>query len=140
MHYGMFKHAFSAEELYKGMNLKPLKKYKKIKKSLASDIFKDCFYEILLDIIDNNVTFVLPLKFGNYAEISMTQVRNEEFKKLYKLGKFSNIDYILSEFTGNEITFKYKTKTQGLKSKTIYLNGKLKEKIDYNTNKAKQYY
>ena len=110
MNYGMFKHAFSVEEIYTGLNKKLLKgrwvknRYKN-PKQLASKIFKDCLYEILLDIIENNVTFVLPLKYGHYAEIYMKQFsdeisgidgeavsNDEEFKKLYKYGKFKNID------------------------------------------------
>jgi hypothetical protein len=72
----MFPHGFNSRELYNGLNPKLLKgrwvknRYKD-RKNLAAKIFDDCFYEILLDIINNNVTFVLPLRFGNYGEISM---------------------------------------------------------------------
>ena len=48
MNYGMFKHAFSVEEIYTGLNKKLLKgrwvknRYKN-PKQLAAKIFKDCF-------------------------------------------------------------------------------------------------
>jgi hypothetical protein len=93
-----------------------------------------------LDIIENNVTFVLPLKYGNYAEIYMKQFSDEEFKKLYKYGKFKNIDYVLSQFTGNELVYKYSTRTVDTKEKPIYVNKELKKLIDKHTNEAKQYY
>lgn len=145
MNYGMFKHAFSTEDLYAGLNNKLLKnkwvknRYKD-KKQLAARIFKDCFYEILLDIIDNNVTFVLPLKYGNYAEIYMKQFADDAFKRLYKYGKFKNIDFVLSQFTGNELVYKYNTQSIGMKEKPIYVSKDLKEKIEKYTNEAKQYY
>ena len=136
MNYGMFKHAFSVEEIYTGLNKKLLKcrwvknRYKN-PKQLAAKIFKDCFYEILLDIIENNVTFVLPLKYGNYAEIYMKQFSD---------GKFKNIDYVLSQFTGNELVYKYSTRTVDTKEKPIYVNKELKKLIEKHTNEAKQYY
>jgi hypothetical protein len=145
MNYGMFKHAFSAEELYAGLNKKLLrgrwvKNRYQDRKQLASNIFKDCFYEVLLDIINNNVTFVLPIKYGNYAEICMKQYSGEEFKKLYKWGKFSNIDFVLSQFTGNQLTFRYSTKNSGTKEKPIYVNKDLKKLIEKYSNEARQYY
>ena len=94
----------------------------------------------LWDIIENNVTFVLPLKYGNYAEIYMKQFSDEEFKKLYKYGKFKNIDYVLSQFTGNELVYKYSTRTVDTKEKPIYVNKELKKLIEKHTNEAKQYY
>lgn len=145
MNYGMFKHAFSAEDLYLGLNSKLLrnrwvKNRYKDRKQLAANIFKDCFYEILLDIIDNNVTFVLPIKYGNYAEMYMKQYSGEEFKKLYKWGKFNDIDFVLSQFTGNGLAFRYSTHTRGTKEKPIYVNKELKRLIIKYSNEAKQYY
>lgn len=140
-----FKHAFSIDEIYTGLNNKLLrgrwvKNRYKDRTQLAAKIFKDCFYEILLDIIDNNVTFVLPLKYGDYAEIYMKQFSDDNFKRLYKKGKFNNIDFVLSQFTGNQLTFKYSTRTVGDREKPIYVNKELKKLIEEYTNKARQYY
>ena len=82
----------------------------------------------------------MPLKYGNYAEIYMKQFSDEEFKKLYKYGKFKNIDYVLSQFTGNELVYKYSTRTVDTKEKPIYVNKELKKLIEKHTNEAKQYY
>lgn len=145
MHYGMLKHAFSIDEIYTGLNNKLLrgrwvKNRYKDRTVLASKIFKDCFYEILLDIIDNNITFVLPLRYGNYAEIYMKQFSDDDFKRVYKKGKFNNIDFVLSQFTGNQLTFKYSTRTVGYREKPIYVNKELKKLIEKYTNAARQYY
>lgn len=138
-----FKHAFSVDELYIGLNKKLLRGRKLTdlkRKKLASNIFHDCFYEILLDIIENNSTFVLPLRYGNYAEICMKQYSQDEFKDLYTKGKFNDIDFVLSQFTGNQLVFNYKTRLSSLKEKPIYVNKYLKKRILENTNSAKQYY
>lgn len=70
----------------------------------------------------------------------MKQFSDEEFKKLYKYGKFKNIDYVLSQFTGNELVYKYSTRTVDTKEKPIYVNKELKKLIEKHTNEAKQYY
>lgn len=70
----------------------------------------------------------------------MKQFSDEEFKKLYKYGKFKNIDYVLSQFTGNELMYKYSTRTVDTKEKPIYVNKELKKLIEKHTNEAKQYY
>lgn len=50
--------------------------------ALAAELFDFCFYRILLDIVENNVTFVLPLKFGDYGELHIHSVTGEAFKEL----------------------------------------------------------
>lgn len=134
-----------SDDLFEGLNTRLLRnrwvksKYKN-RKALAAKIFEDCFYEILLDIINNNVTFVLPLRFGNYAEISMKQYSDINFKKLYNKGKFNDIDFVLSQFTGNQLVFKYIKYNKELKEKSIYVNKELKKLIQKFTNEGKQYY
>lgn len=140
-----FKHAFSVKELFRDLdqgilnNLWVRNRYKD-KKILAEKIFCDCFFDILLDIINNNTTFVLPLRFGAIGELFMKQYADEEFKKLYKIGKFKNIDFVLSQFTGNTLAFRYGDRTHPIKQKPIYVNRELKTLIEKYTNEGKQYY
>lgn len=142
--YKTYKHCFSAEELYVGLSKKWLKglwvknRYKDRRK-LAAKIFIDCFFEILLDIIDNNVTFVLPLKYGKVSEICMRQYAGEEFKDMYKKGCFNKIDFVSSQFTANRLLYTCRTRS-GLKHKPIYVNKELNNKIIKYTYEAKQYY
>ena len=141
----MFKHTFSTKDLFSNLKSniikdKWIKNNYKDYKNFATEVFTKCFYEILLDIINNNITFVLPLKFGNYAEIYMKQFSDEDFKKLYKKGKFNNIDFIQSQFTGNQITYKYNNKHVKNKEKSIYVNKDLNQLIIDYTNKCKNYY
>lgn len=132
---------FSAHELFEGLNKKILKnKHIKNKKLLAAKIFTECFYEILLDIINNNITFVMPLRFGNYGEICMKQISGDKFKEVYKAGKFRNLDYVLSQFTGNQLVYKCTKRTGTITEKPIYVNQTLNKLITKYTYEGKQYY
>ena len=143
----MEKHAFSAEDLFIDLNDKYLKHPRVIqrlerlkinRRELAGKIVKDCFYEVLLDIIENNTTFVLPLYSGNYAEIYMQSITGDDFKSLYNNGSFSNIDYIKSQFTGYSLAFLYKN-SKGYRKKPIYLGKYLRKLLDKYTNEGRQY-
>ena len=136
---------FTADELFIGLNPKLLKRavrksYYSTSKYLAGRLFRDCFYEILLDIIENNVTFVLPLKFGDYGELSIEHVSDGEFIQAYKKGAFRGVDFIKSQFTGNTIMYRYSTKRMKNRRKPVYVGGELGEKLLKYTNEGRQYY
>lgn len=138
-------HCFTTKDLFSALPQKLLrsrwvKNRFKDRKVLATKIFEDCFHTILLDIINNNITFVLPLKFGEYAEISMKQFSEEKFKDLYNKGKFNDLDYVLTQFTGNQLSFRYMKRDKGYKEKLIYVGSKLKKLITKYTYEGKQYY
>lgn len=143
-----FRHALTTEDLYlnkirsKWFNNKWAKRYfgPEYKKRLAAKIFNDAFYEILLDIINNNITFVIPLHGSNYGEIGAESITGDEFKELYNKGCFRNIDYVLSDFTANKICLKYRIKDGSYKKKPIYVFGELKKLFEQYTNEGKQYY
>lgn len=136
------KFAFSVEDLFENFDVKPINVYGKWrdKRLMACVIFKDCFYQILLDIINNNTTFVLPLKYHDYGEICMERYEDEEFKRLYKKGKFRDVDYVLSQFAGHSLVFRYRTQSTVSKKKPIYVNKELKQIITDYTNQGKVYY
>ena len=116
------------------------KEYYGSKQKLLATIFQRCFYAVLMDIIENNVTFVLPLDFGNYAEICIKQLTGDEFKEAYRIGRFNKVDYVLSEFTGNYMCFRYRYKNRAMKEKQIYLSGYLFKRLLEYTHKARKYY
>lgn len=143
----MEKQAFSAEDLFIDLNdsyLKSIHVQRRLdrlqinRRELAGKIFKDCFYEILLDIIENNSIFVLPLISGNYAEIYMKSITGDDFKSYYKKGAFSNIDYVKSQFAGYRLSFLYKN-SKGYRQKPIYLSKRLGKLLEQYTNEGKQY-
>ena len=52
------------------------------------------------DIIENNVSFRLPSLGYRGGEIHMEGVRDSEFERARKNGKFKNVDFLESMFTG----------------------------------------
>jgi hypothetical protein len=93
---------------------------------------------IILDIINNNITFVLPTVHKE-AMIHVKQFMGETFRHMYNMGKFNDIDYLMSNFKGYQIYYRYQYKG-GYREKPIYINSALKKIFIDNINKGKQYY
>ncbi len=143
-----YEYAFSAEDLYINLDDKFLKGERAqfrterrygTRRRHAAAIFEQCFYEILLDIIENNVTFVFPLKYGNYAEIHMTTIEDEKFKDLYKQGRFQNIDFVATQFSTSRLEFMYKRSDRMIKV-PIILRKELGRLLIQRVNEGKKYY
>lgn len=108
------------------------------REKLAQKIFKESVKLVINDIIDNNVTFRLPTG-SRKCEIHMKTVSGDEFKRLRRAGKWRNIDFLKSLFSGNQLSFVMYSPTRPPRIKNIYVNKSLKDKIDNNTNKGKTY-
>lgn len=100
-------YSFTTGHLFNSFNIKHitthhsiLKKHYKTreKKEMAVKVFLYAIYLVLLDIIENNVTFVLPT--SKRAQIQMQAVTGDAFVKARKNGKFKEIDFIKSNYTG----------------------------------------
>ena len=98
-----------------------------------------CFYLILLDIIENNVTFVLPLLNNRDATIYARPIVGDEFKIARKRGAFTDIDILGSNFTGYQLTYSWLTNS-GRRYKPIYINKRFKDVFIQHINEGKQYY
>lgn len=135
---------FTEKDLFRGfdeevISTKTIDKKQKSRKELSSKIFADTFFEILLDIIKNNTTFVCPIGFGEYAEICLQVVDEDEFKKIYKNGGFKNIDFVKSQFKTYTFVFKYKVNGK-IKTKPIFLSKELNAILTKYINEGKEYY
>lgn len=108
------------------------------KDKLVKKIFRTCFKKVINDIIDNNVTFKLPTGAID-SEIHMRRIHGDEFSKARQNGKFKEIDFLNSLFSGYELELNMYKKGGLKRSKTIYVDPKLKQKIIDNTNKGMQY-
>lgn len=105
---------------------------------LAGKIFKESVKIILLDVIQNNVTFWLPLTGGKKCNIHMRRVSGEEFKNLRRGGKWKDIDILKSMFSGYQISlFMLGNRTPRIKS--IYLSKDLQNIISNKTNQGMTY-
>ncbi len=140
---------FTSQDLYDsayksklGVNMKHVRAYKQdMIKELCSQIFTYFFYLVILDIIENNVTFVLPMRKNSNrnASISVKCIDGESFRKLYQMGSFNGIDFLASNFKGYRLMFQYDSEHEK-REKTIYINEKLKKIFYDKINQGKVYY
>lgn len=105
----------------------------------CGSVFSYFIFLVILDIIENNVTFEFPLTGWKWAKLYMKCFQGDEFKRLRAIGKFSEIDFIASEFKGYQIFFQWGNK-DWFKEKPVYVNTKLKNYIASKVNQGKQYY
>lgn len=138
--------AFNLDEIMMNLNMSKLKfngndaikiNGEPHRKVVAKKVFKEALKIILNDIIDNNVTFELPTG-GRPASIYIKRTQGDNFINARKNGKWRDVDFLQSNFSGNQMVFSMKTDNI-IKEKPIYLDSKLKNKITDNTNKGKQY-
>ena len=123
-----------------GINMKHVRAYKQdMIKELCSQIFTYFFYLVVLDIIENNVTFVIPVTSNKMGRISVKCYEGEAFQNMYRKGCFNGIDFLASNFKGYRLMFQYEAKGD-IREKSIYINGALKQKFYDNINKGKVYY
>lgn len=141
-------YCFTVRDLFLTWNYKklgiPAKVYKDEYKcecvpEFLGKIFLYFMYLVLLDIIENNVTFVLPLTGNRHAMIHVKVFDGDEFERLYRRGKFMGIDFLSSLFKGYQLFFAYNYRG-GEREKPIYINNKLKELFYSHINAGKVYY
>lgn len=140
---------FTSQDIYDsayksklGINMKHVRAYKQdMIRELCSQILTYFFYLVILDIIENNVTFVLPLNphGTRTANISTKCVDGDVFQKMYRKGSFAGIDFLASNFKGYKFIFQYDSNS-GIREKTIYVNNKIKKLFYDEINKGKVYY
>ena len=141
-------YCFTAYDLFETFNKKQLKirrdtvqnKYGVNKKQLfCASVLIYCFYLILLEIIENNVIFVLPLLNNKTATIYVRPITGDEFKIARQRGAFADIDILGSNFTGYQLTYSWLTDS-GYRYKPIYINKRFKDIFIQYINEGKQYY
>lgn len=141
-------YCFSARDLFDNISFDSV--------GLSSKVYKGKYYEdsirnfsasvflyfmllVIMDIIENNVTFVLPLKGNRRAMIHVKTFSGDDFVRLYQQGKFDGIDFLNSMFKGYQLCFRYNYR-EGEREKPIYINQKLKDIFYQHINEGKQYY
>lgn len=92
------------------------------------------FYLIIIDIIENNVTFKFPVS----TSLEMVPYTGDDFVRMCKLGCFDDIDYLASNFTGYRLKLTYRTRYKTWR-KCIAVSDYLKQRITKYTNEGKRY-
>lgn len=111
------------------------------RRALVKRVFREGIKQMVADIGENNVTFKLPSSWGS-AEIHMEAIKGDAFIKLRKKGKFHDVDFLESYFTGYQMYFYLKRrKDTDLTQKKIpiALGKPLRDIITKHTNEGKQY-
>lgn len=141
-------HAFSARDLFYNFPIDKLKMdYDTVrsiysdgdKRSLSASIFTKGLQLIVEDIIENNVHFLLPTLGSNEAYLYMKKTSGNDFKNAVKRGKWRDVDFLTSNFTGYQLALSVKSDKRPEKEKPIYLGYKHKDRITELTNEGKRY-
>ena len=141
-------HAFNAQDLFHNFPINKLKiDYDTVrdiysdgdKRSLSASIFINGMKLIVEDIIENNVHFLLPTLGRTESYLYMKKTQGNDFKKAFRRGKWNDVDFITSNFTGNQLALLIKSKKRPDKEKPIYLDGTHKDRITELTNEGKRY-
>ena len=141
-------HTFSAKDLFHNFPIEKLKMdydtVRKIysdgdKRSLSASIFTKGMQLIIEDIIENNVHFLLPTLGSSEAYLYMNKTSGNDFKKAFKRGKWRDVDFLTSNFTGYQLSLKVKSSKRPEKDKSIYLGYQHKDRITELTNEGKRY-
>jgi len=101
-----------------------------------ADPFKYCFGLILNRVIDDKVRFKIP--YAEDAYIDFEIVLGDKFENHRQNGRFSEIDFIESDFTGYCIRYYFKSKAYQ-KSYPIHIGGDLKKKFLSKINSGEKF-
>lgn len=109
------------------------------KRDLAKQIFIKSVQMVVDDIIDNNIHFKLPGIGKTQAYMYMKRTTDKAFKRAFKNGKWNDVDFITSNFSGYQLNLEMQSEKRLPREKTIYLSSKDKQRITDNVNNGKQY-
>lgn len=141
-------HAFNGKDLFMNFPVEKLKMTKQQcidiysdgnKRDLAEQIFMKSVEMVVNDIIDNNTHFKFPGIGRTQAYMYMKRTDGKAFKKAFKNGKWNDVDFIMSNFSGYQLALLMQSEKRLPREKSIYLSPKDKQRIINNTNEGKQY-
>lgn len=143
----LFNHGLTAGELYtntpKHIIDKPwrwmIKHYghSSSHNDAIADPFRYCFGLILNKIIDEKVRFKFPYNTDAYIDFDI--ITGDKFIKQRQNGRFQEIDFVESDFTGYFLNYYYNTKSYQ-RAIPIYIGGELKQKFLNGINSGEKYY
>ena len=141
-------HCFTGKDLFNNFPVNKLKMSKEqciatypdgSKRDLAASIFTRSVQIVVDDIINNNVDFKFPTLGQTQAYLRMKRTTGQNFKKAFKNGKWNDVDFLTSNFSGYQIVLDMESKKITTRQKDIYLSPKDRDRITENTNLGKQY-
>lgn len=106
-----------------------------VHKFIFGQMLRYLFYLIIMDIVNNNITFKMP---DSGASIEMAPVTGEDFVRARQHGGFEDVDFLASNFTGYHLQLIFRNRYGSWKKK-IYVSPYIKQMITDNTNAGKRY-
>ena len=139
-------HAFSLSDLFTDLNLKSLNisadeckeliGYKN-RRELAKAIYSYSVKLVLDSLIDDDRAFKLP-SGAKDAKIRLKRIDGQDFINSRKNGKFSNVDFMVTNNSGYQPELQYQFKNV-ITSKPIYVNKENRERIEDKINDGEHY-
>ena len=117
-------------------------KTKQLRRQKIKQVFREGVQQILNDVIENNVTFKIQGVGYQGGEIHMEAITGSQFEKLRENGKFKEVDFLESLFTGYQMYLYIHGKSDNFlhrKKYPIYVNRYLRNKLVKYTNEGKVY-
>lgn len=102
-----------------------------------SDPFKYCMFVVMNKVINDKVRFIIPGVADAYIDFEV--VADDNFYRDRDNGRFQEIDFIASDFTGYAIRYYYKAKAYQ-KSYPIHVGGDLKKNFLGRINTGEKFY
>jgi len=139
--------AFNLTDMFMNMPLKKLKmncyQCKDLigtchRDKLASKIFTSCLKLVIEDIVQNNVTFWFPMNGIRKCNMHIKKVDGDEFKICRRKGKWLDVDFLASDFSGYEIRL-FMSGNRTPREKIVYVTSKYKNIITEKTNQGFAY-
>lgn len=141
-------HVFTGKDLFMNFPVRKMKMSKDEcreiysdgnKRDLAEQIFIRSLQIVVDDIIDNNVHFKFPGLGRTQAYMYMKRTTGKDFKQAFKRGKWNDVDFVTSNFSGYQLVLDMQSEKRLPRQKNIYLAPQDKQRITDNTNMGKQY-
>ncbi len=141
-----FNHGLTAEEIYTNTQKNIIDKNWKwfitrygstnSYSDAISDPFKYCFGLALHKVIDEKKRFKIPYASNGFIDFEIVQ--GDKFIEHRQNGRFQEIDFVGSDFTGYALRYYFNTKSYQ-KSYPIYIGGELKKKFILGINSGIKY-
>lgn len=115
---------------------------KQLRRQKVKQVFREGVQQILDDIIENNVTFKIQGIGYQGGELHMEAITGSDFEHAKQHGKFQNIDFLESLFTGYQLYLYVHGKRDNFLHRRkfpVYMNKFFRDKLVQYTNQGKVY-
>ncbi len=117
-------------------------KNKYLRRQKVKQVFREGVQQVIEDIIENNVTYKIQGVGYQGGELHMEAITGQDFKKARQNGKFKDVDFLESLFTGYQLYLYIHGKRDNFlhrKKIPVYISRFLKDKLTQYTNQGKIY-